>query len=130
VLGNVDRDAIERSIGLISARTAADVFLHLALDPRNAIISPWISICVYIEASGGILKVFKCLIARMSKQLMCSHRGDSLRRLLPARFHGHPEKLVARRAISLLRIQQPVTMNVVKVGYNTGDPLFVEDVAP
>jgi hypothetical protein len=96
------------------------------------IVIPWISssVCAYLEASGGILKVFKCLIAWVSKKLMCSHRGDSLRRLLLARCCSHAEKLVARRAISFLRIQQPVAMTVVKVGYYVGDPLFVEDVAP
>jgi hypothetical protein len=64
------------------------------------------------------------------KQLIGSHRGDSLRRLLLARSYSHAKKLMARRAISLLRVQQLVTMTVVKVGYNIGNPLFVEDVAP
>ena len=52
-LDDVNGNAIEWSTGLVSASTATDVFLHLALDTRNAIVSPWISlsICAYLEAS-------------------------------------------------------------------------------
>jgi hypothetical protein len=58
------------------------------------------------------------------------HRSDSLRRLLLARSCSYAEKLIARRAISLLYIEQLVTLTVGKVSYNIRDPLFVEDVAP
>jgi hypothetical protein len=64
-LDDVNRNAIEQSTGLISARTTADVFLHLSLNTQNTIVCPQISfsVCAYLEASGCILKVFKCIIA-------------------------------------------------------------------
>ena len=35
-LDDVDNDAVERAVSLVSSRTSTDVFLHLALDARNA----------------------------------------------------------------------------------------------
>jgi hypothetical protein len=53
-LDNVNRNAIEWSTGFISTRTAADIFLHLALDARNAIICPLITLAIgsYLETGS------------------------------------------------------------------------------
>jgi hypothetical protein len=36
---------------------------------------------------------------------------------------------VTRRAVSLLSVQQPMTMTVSEICYNIGDLILVEDVA-
>jgi hypothetical protein len=52
-LDNIDNNAIKRATSFVSARTAAAVFFHLALDAWNAIICPLITLAIgpYLEAS-------------------------------------------------------------------------------
>jgi hypothetical protein len=64
-LDNIYNNAVERAVSLISSRTSTDVFLHLALDARDARISPLFSfpIGAYCEAGGRVFDMLDSLIA-------------------------------------------------------------------
>jgi hypothetical protein len=64
-LDNVNDNAVERSLSLVSLRTLADIFLYLALDARDARICLLFSapICAYYKACGRVFKMLDSLIA-------------------------------------------------------------------